>query len=63
MYTIGLCSKKIGPRMGILDSTGTTNTGNVPELFKRSMFDSRYRDEMNEVMPVPKMLIATPLTI
>ena len=60
---MGVFSNKIGPRIGILDSTGMEMTGKVPELLSRSVFFSRKREEMKLVTPVPKMLMATPLTI
>jgi hypothetical protein len=52
----------MGPRTGIFESTGMEMAGKTPELFNRSVFFSRKRELIKDVRPVPKMLIATPLT-
>jgi len=45
-YTMMLFSKKMGPRIGIFESSGIAIGLRTPELFNSSLFSCRKRDEM-----------------
>ena len=61
-YTKKLPEKKIGPMIGMSDSTGITIGSNRGGVF-RSLFADRTRVDRNAVIPAAKMLITVPAMI